>query len=459
VTLVSVCIPTRNQSRFLRAAIDSALAQDVGDLEVLVHDDASQDGTADVLARCTDPRLRVLRHARPLGVAANRNSLLDHARGRYIAWLDSDDVYLPHSLARRLRILESVPSVGLVHGGFEVIDASDRTLRRWPQAHPGDAVEPGQVAFRDLIASNAVTTSTVMVRRSAQAAAGPFCTAIGASSTDWDMWLRIALHADVGYTAAPVAGYRQHEQTISRATSVSGERLRCDVRVARHVLGTERRRIDDVPAAARTARAALAAKALAHAGDASTLRNRREALRAVAFAARLAPRTVGPQALQLLYATARGDDYACYRRSRSLRAALAEQLGPTRYGDRLRAGAEAQPRYEESLAGIAQRVRRMTPADAQVATVTKWDPTLLWLSRRRGVQFPDRRQMPNGYPQDAAAVIDHFELLRSRGVTHLVFTSATTWWLDHYVAFREHLDATCRTVHRDDDCVIYGVRS
>jgi glycosyltransferase involved in cell wall biosynthesis len=106
VTLVSVCIPTRNQSRFLSAAIGSALAQDVDDLEVLVHDDASDDATAAVLARCTDPRVRVLRHDRPLGVAANRNSLLDRARGRYIAWLDSDDVYLPRSLGRRLSVLE-----------------------------------------------------------------------------------------------------------------------------------------------------------------------------------------------------------------------------------------------------------------------------------------------------------------------------------------------------------------
>ena len=457
MTLVSVCIPTRNQSRFLSVAIGSALAQDVDDLEVLVHDDASDGATAAVLARCTDPRVRVLRHDRPLGVAANRNSLLDRARGRYIAWLDSDDVYLPRSLGRRLSVLESEPRVGLVHGGFEVIDSSDRQLRRWPQAYPGDAVQPGQVAFRDLIASNAVTTSTVVVRRSTQDAAGAFCTSIGSSSTDWDMWLRIALHADIAYTAEPVAGYRQHEQTISRATSASGERLRCDVRVAHRVLDTERRRIDDPHAAFRTARAALAAKALAHAGDAYTLRNRREALRAVTFAARLAPRTVGPRALQLLCATARGDDYGCYRRGRELRAALADQLGPTRYGDRLRAGAESTPRYEEALARIAKCVRRVTPRDAQVATATKWDPTLLRLSGRRGVQFPDRRQMPDGYPGDATAVIEHVELLRRRGVTHLVFTSDTTWWLDHYAAFRAHLDETCRTVHRDEDCVIYQV--
>lgn len=455
MTLVSVCIPTRNQGAFLAASVQSALAQNVEELEVLVHDDASDDATAGVLAEFTDSRLRVLRHRQSLGVAANRNSLLERARGRYIAWLDADDVYLPQSLAPRLRVLESHPEVGLVHGAFEVMDGDDRSLRAWPPAYGEDGVQAGQVAFRDLIASNAITTSTVVVRRSAQDAAGAFSTSIGASSTDWDMWLRIALHSDIAYTAEPVARYRQHGQTISRVTCRSGERLRCDVRVARRVLQLERRRIEDPREAARTARAALAAKALAHAGDLYTAGNRRETLRTVMFAVRLAPRTLGLRSAGLLVATARGDDYGCYRTSRALQAALAEQLGHTRFGIRLRAGTSSEPLYEQAIARIAQRVRRLTPRDARVATVTKWDPTLLQLSGRRGIQFPDRRQMPDGYPADADAVIAHFELLLNRGITHLVFTSASMWWLSHYLAFGKHLETTCRTLHRDEDCVIY----
>jgi hypothetical protein len=139
-------------------------------------------------------------------------------------------------------------------------------------------------------------------------------------------------------------------------------------------------------------------------------------------------------------------------------AALAEQLGPTRYGARLRVAASVEPLYEQTVIRVAQRVRRLTPRNAHVATVTKWDPTLLWLSGRGGVQFPDRRQMPDGYPRDAQAVIAHLEFLRDRGVTHLVFTSATTWWLDHYAAFAEHLETAYRTLSRDADCVIYDLR-
>jgi hypothetical protein len=56
-------------------------------------------------------------------------------------------------------------------------------------------------------------------------------------------------------------------------------------------------------------------------------------------------------------------------------------------------------------------------------------------------------------------VIAHLEFLRTRGVTHLVFTSASTWWLEHYAAFGEHLETGYRTLHRDGDCVIYDLRS
>ncbi|MDQ3889809.1 MAG: glycosyltransferase, partial [Actinomycetota bacterium] len=412
MTFVSVCIPTRDDAPFLASAVASALAQDVPDLEVLVHDDASTDATPRVLAAFDDRRLRVLRHERAQGVAGNRNSCLAQARGCYVAWLDGDDAYLPGTLRRRLDLLEAHPEVALVHGGFEVVDEGDRRLPPWPAPFAGDTIQPGPVAFRELLASNTITTSTVVARRSAHEAAGPFSTSVGRSSTDWDLWLRIALRGDIAYTAAPVARYRQHEGTISRETAGSGERLRCDVRVAQRVLHEERRRIRDPREAAAAAHAALAAKALVHAGDLYTAGHRLQALRAIALAARLAPRAAGPGALRLLSATARGDDYGCYRITKRLLSELAEGIGPTRYASRLRAEAATEPLYEAVLARVARRIRRETPRRASVATVAKWDPTLLWLSGRRGVQFPDRRQLPDGYPRDDDGVIAHLELLR-----------------------------------------------
>jgi glycosyltransferase involved in cell wall biosynthesis len=458
MTLVSVCIPTRNQARYLATAVESALGQPVEDLEVVVHDDASTDETAAVLAGFDDPRLRVARHVRQLGIAASRNALLADAHGEYIAWLDSDDRYTAGSLARRLRLLRDNPRVGLVHGAFKLIDDCDRPLRSWPAVHEEDTLQPGEVAFRELLQSNTITTSTVVARRSAHAEAGPFVEAVGRTSSDWDMWLRIALRADVAYTATIVASYRQHVDSVSRTALADGERLRSDIAVTRHVLQQERRRIPDLREAERLARDSLAAKAIFRVGELQTAGRRWDAAAAVLRAVRLSPRAGGPDAVRLLIAALRGDDYGSYRATRRINGRLGERLGDGRVGERLRAQATVDPSYERTVTRAAQQVRRLTGPDAQVATVTKWDPTLLRLSRRHGVQFPDRRQMSDGYPRSGPEVVAHLELLRRRGVTHLVFLQSTLWWLDHYPAFAEHLRRRYGLLHTDADCVVWELR-
>ncbi|HWH93710.1 MAG TPA: glycosyltransferase, partial [Baekduia sp.] len=282
--LVSICVPARDHAPFVGEALASALGQDV-ELEVLVGDDASCDGTAGVVASLGDPRVRLLRHGRRIGVAANRDRLRAAARGRYVAWLDADDAYEPGGLIRQVALLEEQPGVGLVHGRALVVDEHGERLPDRPGAPAGDRVEAGAVAFVHLLASNEIATSTVVVRRSADAHIGP--TPRLPSSSDWAMWLRLALHGDVAFTAAPVARYRQHHATISRATA-DGARLRCDVAVTRTVLRRDRARLPDPARARATASAALCAKAVRQAGDHLTAGRRVAASRALALAVRLA---------------------------------------------------------------------------------------------------------------------------------------------------------------------------
>jgi len=454
---VSVCIPTRNQAGYLEAAVRSALAQDVAGMEVLVHDDASDDDTARVLAGIRDPRLRVFHHPQPLGIAGNRNSLAEAAAGAAIAWLDSDDVYLPGTLAPRLAVLERRPGVALVHGGFDVIDAGGRVLRPWRALHDHDQVEPGADAFRDLAAANTVTTSTAVVRGSALRAAGGFATSIGPSSSDWDMWLRLALRGDVAYLARPLAGYRQHPRSVSTRTLRSGERLQCDLRAVEHVLHADAALITDRAGARRSARAALAARALLQAGDHHTAGRRRRALRTAAFAGRAAPGAVATGLPTLLLAIATGDDYRTYRHTRRMLARLAGRVASPRYASVLEQAATSDPDYEAMTARAAAKLRRLTPAGAVVASVTKWDPTMLWLSCRTGVQFPDRRRMPDGYPARDEQAIAHLGELQGEGATHIAFTAATRWWLDSYPGFAEHLRDRHRLLLDDHDCVVYAL--
>ena len=456
---VSVCIPVRNHAAYVGEAVASALAQDFDGLEVLVHDDASTDETREVVQAHKDHRLRYTRHDAPVGVARNRDSCLAAARARHVAWLDADDCYLPGMLARQVAVLDEHPTVGIVHGAFHVTDEHGRRLPDWPAPFERDSVEPGGVAFSHLVASNEITTSTVVVRRSVHDMAGAFAQSAGVSSSDWAMWLRLALRGDVAYTSEPVAGYRQHASTISRGTSASGERLRCDIGVVREVLRRERSRLPDPRRAKSTASAALAAKALARGGDLLTQGRIRESMRSIGLASRLAPRPIAPLAPRLLWATERGHTFDCYRTNKAMLARLAKILEGTRFGQKVLAAATPDAVWDTVLARAAEAVRRVVPPGACVATVTKWDPTLLALSGRRGHNFPDRRLLPDGYPVDGPAAVAHLEEMRRSGTSHLVLPSASFWWLEHYPALAAHLDERGTRLWGDEDCVIYRLQT
>ena len=164
--VVSVCVPAFNAAPFIREAVESALAQEGPELEVIVFDDASTDGTLAALAGMDDPRLRVLRQLRTVGISRNRNGCIEAARGRYLSWLDADDVLCEGALERSVSTLDYLPHVGIVHGAHHVIGDDGRTLPSWPQAYAEDTVENGGDAFEELVLGNYVTASTVVVRRS-----------------------------------------------------------------------------------------------------------------------------------------------------------------------------------------------------------------------------------------------------------------------------------------------------
>jgi hypothetical protein len=407
---VSVCIPARDAERHIAVAIESALAQG-GALELLVADDGSRDATAVIAQRLG---ARVLRSAQPRGVGPARTALVAAARGAHIAWLDADDELLPDSIACRLAACNGAV---LVHGGFDVMDDRGAALPGWPQVASSDLVEAPADALRQLLAGNEITTSTVLARTDALRAAGPF--ARRASSSDWEMWLRLAQLGPVAYVAERVARYRRHEHSISSATTASGRRLRSDLAVVR-------------PFRSPIAETALASRAVVHAGDAYTAGRRVLAARSLLLASRLGAPVGGLPA-----ATARRDDLACHRLTKDVLRVLAGRLAGTRYGARLAASVAPDPTWDALQERVAGEVRRRTPRSALLASVTKWDPTVLRLSERRGLQFPDRRVQPDGYPRDGATVVAQ---LRATGATHVVFTSATAWWTDHYPELRGVLE-------------------
>jgi glycosyltransferase involved in cell wall biosynthesis len=158
--LVSVVIPAYNAERFLAEAIESVLRQEHRPLEVVVVDDGSTDATSAVAARFEE--VRCVRQEN-LGQAAARNGGVELAQGELLAFLDADDVWLPHKLALQLEALGADPALEMVFGHAE----------QWVDARPGVEIPPVPEERRVLPAR---LPSALLIRRAAFERAGTFRT-------------------------------------------------------------------------------------------------------------------------------------------------------------------------------------------------------------------------------------------------------------------------------------------
>jgi glycosyltransferase involved in cell wall biosynthesis len=208
VKTISVIIPTYNYARFLGEAIDSALAQTLEPLEVMVVDDGSTDGTAEVLASYGE-RIRVIRQ-KNAGVAMARNAGIAAARGDYLAFLDSDDAWYPRKLELQMARFEADAALGLVHCGAETIDAGGRTLTTSVGGMEGRVAEAMLRMDREVISPQG---SSIVVPKRVAEEIGGFDPRLPPSE-DWDFCYRVASRYPVGYVAEVLVRYRLHGSGI-----------------------------------------------------------------------------------------------------------------------------------------------------------------------------------------------------------------------------------------------------
>ena len=213
---VSIVIPTHNSSRYLVKALDSVLAQTVSDFEVLVVDDGSTDDTECVMRHYGAP-VRYIRQQNA-GVAVARNNGISESRGRYVAFLDADDVWLPFKLERQLETINLSSANGVCYSAFSIVSSELEPMEVSQSQRSGSLLE--SLLTRGNIVG---TPSTVICERELLSEVGGFDAALSYGA-DWDLWLRLSVLTGFCYVDEPLVMYRQHDGNMSRSASL----VECD---------------------------------------------------------------------------------------------------------------------------------------------------------------------------------------------------------------------------------------
>jgi GT2 family glycosyltransferase len=205
--LVSVIIPTYNRQKLVQEAITSVLRQTYADYEVIVVDDGSTDDTGLVLEQRYGATIRYF-YQDNQGESAARNLGIGRAKGEYIAFLDSDDLWHPKKLEHQVDAFEVSKDAGMISTQAYWINYEGLKLRLLPHGHdlPGSTV-----SWEDLVLDNVVAGggSTAMVRRSCLERVGGFDVDIQFGE-EWDLWLRLARHFRIHQIPEPLSYYRLH---------------------------------------------------------------------------------------------------------------------------------------------------------------------------------------------------------------------------------------------------------
>jgi glycosyltransferase involved in cell wall biosynthesis len=228
---VSVLIPTRDRCRRLALALRSAMEQRDVDLEIVIVDDGSRDSTERMVTNISDPRIRFLKRAVPGGVSVARNTGISEAKGRWIAFLDDDDVWAPTKLIRQL---EAMTRSGRMwcYAGEVMVDGELRIFAGRPPPPPDEVVR-----LLERYNSIPAGSSSVVVHAEALSLAGPFDPDL-TSSEDWDMWIRLGRLGPPDWVSSPLVAVSYHRQNSSR--DMVGMLRQLDLVADRHRISVDR---------------------------------------------------------------------------------------------------------------------------------------------------------------------------------------------------------------------------
>ncbi len=207
--LISVIVPTYNYAHFIGDCLESIFSQTYKDFEVIVVDDGSTDGTAEILQEYKEKIRYIYQENR--GLPSARNTGIQSSHGKFLAFLDSDDLWLPYKLEEQIRILGDDADMGIIFSDASAFN--ERGVIR-ESILKEEKICTG-FCFERLFMGNYLVMPTVMIRKNCLEKSGIFDESLTAVE-DYDLWLRISLFYKIGFVDKVLAMYRVHPSNMSR---------------------------------------------------------------------------------------------------------------------------------------------------------------------------------------------------------------------------------------------------
>ena len=246
---VSVIIPAYNCAAYIRDALESVLAQDYRNLEVIVVDDGSTDGTADAIAPLQQ-RIRLVRQPNS-GPAAARNHALAIAQGEYIAFLDADDLWLPGKISAQMAYFARHPDIRIVYGRWQRWHGDTdgaQELMRSPNECGDDIDEAASGSiYTGMLLDSMIHSITAVAHRSVFETIGGFDESLR-TGEDYDLWLRATQRFRVAKLSRTLALYRIHAASTTAAERRENNEYRVLLRALERFgkTGADGQRVDRV---------------------------------------------------------------------------------------------------------------------------------------------------------------------------------------------------------------------
>lgn len=195
--LVSVVVPSYNHAKHISKAIDSVLGQSFSSFELLISDDRSPDNSWEVISSFTDQRIRAFRQERNLGPVGNLVFLMQQARGKYIALLNSDDAWYPSKLGKQVAILRAQPALGACFTWADLVDVSGQEISG-PEAIWNDVFRQpnrtqGEWLRHFFLKGNCICHPSMLARKEVFETLGYYNPGLR-QLPDFDMWIRLVKH-------------------------------------------------------------------------------------------------------------------------------------------------------------------------------------------------------------------------------------------------------------------------